>query len=111
MQYGLNEITIKKIQNIFSSYPQLEKAIIYGSRAKGNYKPASDIDLTLFGETLTFASLQKMERQLDDLLMPYKIDLSIFHQISNPDLIEHIVRAGKVFYESKEGNYPTEGII
>ena len=95
---GLNDTDIHKIQEVFASHPEVEKAILYGSRAKGNYKPASDIDLTLLGTGLNLTIQQKIENELDDLLLPYKIDLSIYYQISNKDLTEHIDRVGKVFY-------------
>ncbi|MDR3183270.1 MAG: nucleotidyltransferase domain-containing protein, partial [Planctomycetaceae bacterium] len=49
MRYGLSEETIEKINGVLSQHTAVEKAVIYGSRAKGNYKNGSDIDLTLFG--------------------------------------------------------------
>ena len=64
----------------------------------GNFKPYSDIDLTMIGTNLDLTIQQKIETQLDDLLLPYKIDLSIFQQIKNQDLIDHITRVGKKFY-------------
>jgi predicted nucleotidyltransferase len=99
MKYGLKEHIIKAIQGVFAKYPQVENATLYGSRAKGNYRPNSDIDLTLKGENLDLSTLFKIETDLDDLLLPYKIDLSIFHKIENQDLIEHIDRVGISFYE------------
>jgi predicted nucleotidyltransferase len=98
-ELGLSPSNIDKIRKVFADYPEVEKVIIYGSRAKGNYKPHSDIDLTLIGERLDLTTQFRIETALDDLLLPYTIDVSIFHQISNPDLIEHIGRVGKTFYE------------
>ena len=97
MQFGLSTEDINKIKEVIVRFPEIERVIIYGSRAKGNYKPSSDIDLTLVGEKLTLTLLQTLENEIDDLLLPYKFDISIFHQISNPDLIAHIDRVGKVF--------------
>lgn len=99
MKYGLKDETIANIQTIFSTFPEVEKAILYGSRAKGNFKPASDIDITLEGEKLNLQILNQIEWKLDDLLLPYTFDLSIFRHINNMDLIEHIERAGVVLYE------------
>lgn len=99
MKYGLKETYIQQIQSVFAEYPAIEKAILYGSRAKGIYRKGSDIDLTLVGQTLDFNLLIKIENKLDDLLLPYNIDLSILHKIENLDLIEHIERVGKIFYE------------
>lgn len=101
MRYGLKEDTISVIQNIFSEYPQIKKAILYGSRAKGNYRLNSDIDLALIGNDLDLSTQFKIEEDLDNLLLPYKIDLSVFHKIENPDLIDHINRRGVPFYEWK----------
>jgi predicted nucleotidyltransferase len=100
MKFGLEEEDIKKIQTVFSCYPEIEKAILYGSRAKGNFKIGSDIDITLEGEKLNLSIVNAVENQIDDLLLPYLFDISIFHQIDNPDLIEHISRVGQVFYIS-----------
>jgi type I restriction enzyme S subunit len=97
MQFGLSNDDIDKIKVVFAKFPEIERVVIYGSRAKGNYKPSSDIDLTLVGDKLTLSLLQSLENDIDDLLLPYKFDISIFHQISNPDLIAHIERVGKEF--------------
>ena len=95
--FGLTQQTIDKICQVFSDYPEIQKAILYGSRAKGNYRVGSDIDLTLIGD-LTHQDLSRIEIQLDDLLLPYTIDLSLFKDIDNSELIAHIQRVGKIFY-------------
>ncbi|WP_169434499.1 nucleotidyltransferase family protein [Marinobacterium rhizophilum] len=73
-------------------------AILYGSRAKGNFKPGSDVDLTLEGAELSVQVLNEVAWALDDLLLPYQIDLSILEQIYNQDLIDHINREGVRLY-------------
>lgn len=99
MKYGLNQTVIDKICSVFSSFSQVEKAVLYGSRAKGNYKNGSDIDLSLFGKELTYNIYANIVDALDDLLLPYKIDLSIFETLENTSLKEHIQRVGIVFYK------------
>ena len=101
MRYGLKYKTIEKINNVFTKYPQIERVVLYGSRAKGNYKTGSDIDLTLIGDNLNLSVINKISNEIDDLLLPYTIDISIFAQISNPNLIEHIKRVGVVFFQRK----------
>lgn len=103
MRYGLSDATIQKICATLRRHPQVERAILYGSRAKGNYKNGSDIDLTLRGSSgLTLHLLYKILDDLDDLLLPYTIDLSIYDQINDPDLIEHIQRVGVTLYEKEK---------
>ncbi len=98
-KYGLSDSVIDRITSVFSRFPEVDKAVLYGSRAKGNYKRGSDIDLTLSGSGLSLTILHRIENELDDLLLPYKIDLSIFDRITDPDVIDHIKRVGVVFYE------------
>lgn len=96
--FGLKESTINKIIQVFKLHTGLDKAILYGSRAKGTYRNGSDIDLTLMSDTLTYKDLNQIETQLEELLLPYTFDLSLFQHIDNPDLIDHINRVGKIFY-------------
>lgn len=105
MKFGLQEKTIQQITSVLTRYPQVEKALLYGSRAKGIYKTGSDIDLTLVGDsTLTLEVLYRIMDDLDDLLLPYSFDLSLFHDIEDPEVVEHIQRVGKLFYERETKN-------
>ena len=101
--FGLPPAAVEKIRGIFARHPQVERAVLYGSRAKGNYKNGSDVDLTLYGDGLTLNLLLKILGELDDLLLPWMIDLSIYQQIDNENLREHIERVGITFYEKKNG--------
>jgi predicted nucleotidyltransferase len=96
--FGLKPEVINNINTVFSRHLTIEKAILYGSRAKGNYRRGSDIDLTLVGDGLTYNLLVKVATEIDDLLLPYKVDLSIYQHISNADLIAHIERVGQPIY-------------
>lgn len=99
MKYGLPERTIQKLCEVFSHYPEVEKVVLYGSRARGTYKNGSDIDLTLWGAELSHSVLSRIDTELDDLLLPYMIDLSNFSQIENPAMIQQIQRDGVNLYE------------
>lgn len=98
---------IANIEAVFSKYPQIEEVVIYGSRAKGNFKPASDIDLTLIGKNIDLSLQTKIEFDLDDLMLPYKFDISIYSKITNPEFLEHIQRVGKEFYKKKQKRHNT----
>lgn len=95
---GLNQEEIDNRRAVFSKYSPVEKVMLYGSRAKDTFWRASDIDLVLVGENVDLDTQNRIELDLDDLYMPYKIDVAIFHKINNPDLIEHIQRVGKTLY-------------
>lgn len=108
--FGLKLKNIDAINDCFAQYPQIEQVILYGSRAKGNYKNGSDIDLTIVGD-MDYHSLHRLENQLDDLLLPYKIDLSLKNKLTDPDLVEHIERIGKVFYSGPAIYSPREMVL
>lgn len=97
LRFGLTQDTIQKILQVFACHPNIEKVYVYGSRAKETYRPNSDIDLTLIAPKMTIAELFKIETELDDLLLPYKFDLSLFHTLDNQQLVEHIERVKKEF--------------
>ena len=99
MKYGLEDHIVGKIIKVFAVFPEIDQAIIYGSRAKGNYRGGSDIDLTLKGTNLNASNLNKISIELDDLLLPYTFDLSIYHHIRQQDLLDHINRVGNLFYQ------------
>ena len=101
MNHGLSAATIAKIHGVLSRHPEVGQAILYGSRAKGNFKPGSDIDLTLTGRGLDPRIRGQIDEELDDLLLPYEFDLSLFSELTHQELIDHIQRVGVVFYERK----------
>ena len=98
MQFGLSGQTIEKINSVFARHPEVEKVVLYGSRAKGTYKLGSDIDLTLYGNEISLKQKSRILDELDELDLPYSIDLSVFSQLSHAQLRDHIERVGVVFY-------------
>ena len=101
--YGLRVNHISEVQRIFYQCDKIDKVLIYGSRAKGNFKKGSYIDMTLLGDGLTLAnSIYPVMGMIDDLLLPYLFDISIYSQITNPGLLDHIERVGKVFYDRSQ---------
>ena len=100
-EFGLKTMEMDKIIMSIATIDGVDKAVIYGSRAKGNYKPFSDVDISLVGKSLSYSDLLRLHSIIDDLLLPYEIDLNIFDLIQNENLKEHILRCGRVIYESR----------
>lgn len=96
--YGLPQEMIDAMGTVFHNHADVLKVILYGSRAKGTFRAGSDIDLTMVAPEGTTKTLNRIMTELDDLLLPYEIDLSLYHQIDNQDLLQHIQRVGKVIY-------------
>lgn len=99
---GLSGAAVSAICGAFADYPAIRRVLIYGSRAKGSYRPGSDIDLTIDGAGVTENERLEMESRLDDLLLPNTIDLSLLTTIKTSSLLDHIQRVGIVIYESPQ---------
>lgn len=102
VHFGLPDHAVAAMIAVFSRYPEIETVVIYGSRAKGNFRPGSDIDLTLEESGMSLSRRLQLETDLDDLLLPYKIDLSLRREIEDPALLDHIRRIGTPFYRRPE---------
>ena len=92
---------MERLRQVFESEPSVKKVVLYGSRAKQTHRPGSDIDLTLKGEGVSTGCLMDLMAKIDDLLLPYEVDLSILDHIGNLDLLEHIERVGKVVFSNE----------
>jgi predicted nucleotidyltransferase len=95
--WGLKAEEIECIRRVLAAHPGIEKAIVYGSRALGTQRPGSDIDITVIGE-MAWSELHQIETDLDNLDLPYTIDLSLASQIENQALRQHISEHGEQLY-------------
>lgn len=101
MKYGLSDRTLNTLNSIFQKYSGVKQAVIYGSRAKGNYRSGSDIDITLKTDvSFSRQDLLRIGNDFDDSDMPYFVDVSVYDKISNADLKAHIDRVGKILYSA-----------
>jgi predicted nucleotidyltransferase len=100
-RHGLSERTIELVSRVFDRHPEVEQAVLFGSRAQGTYKSGSDIDLALWGSGLTQKSLNRLYEEFDDLPIPYEFSLVIFDNVKDPDVLAHIKRVGTKFYEKE----------
>jgi predicted nucleotidyltransferase len=99
---GLLDSDIEAIVSFLSSQPKVEKAYFFGSRAKGNFKNGSDIDIALKGVELDFGTISKISYWLnEETTMPYKFDILNYHTIKEPALKDHIDRVGIEFYRCR----------
>jgi len=95
---GIPEKWVESLRDIFRQTPSIDRVVVYGSPAKGNYRPGSDIDLAIFSASMNFIEQMNLENAIDDLLMPYSVDITRFEQLTNQALIEHINRVGIRLY-------------
>lgn len=97
-ELGLKDSQLEEIRSFARKNPSIQEVLVYGSRAKGNYRPGSDVDLILVGKDLKLADQLDFWNDLDESYQPYFFDVAILHQIQNDSLLEHIERVGKKIY-------------
>ena len=101
-KHGLSRQTVERIQHVLAHYPEIDRAVLFGSRAKGTGRSGSDIDLALYGEGLDWRVLGRVEDELDDLLLPYTFSLLHHDTRTDPEVAAHIARVGLPFYQREE---------
>jgi len=100
--FGLRDSDISDIIQVLEKFPEVELARIFGSRAKGNYRNGSDVDLAVFGNNISFERIIHISSVLnEETMMPYYFDVLDYYSIENADLVRHIDRIGRIIY-SKE---------
>lgn len=99
--YGLKESDLNYIVNVLRQHPEIEQAILFGSRAKATEKPGSDIDLALKGKALANIITTISGILNDESPLPYEFDIIDYNSLENQKLKEHIDRVGKIIYTSK----------
>lgn len=100
MRFGLSDRVIGELQDVFNRHSNISKVLIFGSRAKGNYREGSDIDLAALGTGLDYNQLLQILTEIDDLELLYSVDLINYSKTINTPIGEHIDRVGQVFYQS-----------
>lgn len=99
-RFGISEKSFALLLETFAKYPQVEEVIIFGSRAKGNYKKGSDIDLAIKGEKCSASLALTLQSYInEELPIPYMVDIVDYNSLNHQELKEHIDRVGIVFYK------------
>ena len=93
-RFGISDTDLSKITSLLRSTAGVEKARIFGSRALGTFRAGSDIDIAVTAPSMDHTEFLRLATSLDDLMLPYKIDLIIMHHIDNAPLTEHIESVG-----------------
>jgi len=94
-------VPVKDFDLIITTIAQNKKVMqitLFGSRAKGNYKNGSDIDLAIKAPGISITDLNEITINIEDLNLPYYIDIIDIEHINNQNLVDHIRRIGKVVY-------------
>lgn len=98
-RHGLAQNTVERITRVLARFPEVEEAILFGSRAKATHKPGSDIDLALVGKDLNWRVVGRIYDTLDDLLLPYRFSLIIEDTNTDPAVVAHIERVGILLFQ------------
>mgnify|MGYP006278257255 CR=1 FL=1 len=96
---GLSEENSLAILALLMQHPKVEAVVLYGSRAMGRQHPGSDIDLCLKAPEMSLGELLILGAAVDDLLLPWSIDLQLQHLIRHPPLLDHIQRVGQTLWQ------------
>lgn len=100
--FGLLDRDIMYITKALEKHGEIEKAIIFGSRAMGNYKKGSDVDIAIIGKDVNRMIIYNVDDYLNEVYpLPYFFDVIQYNEITNKNLIDHINNEGKIIYTKK----------
>lgn len=100
--FGLLDRDIEYINKALEKHPEIERVIIFGSRAMGNYKKGSDVDLAIIGKDVNRSIVYNIDDYLNEVYpLPYFFDIIQYNEITNKNLINHINNEGKIIYVKK----------
>ena len=107
--YGISRRSFNLLLETFRSFHEIDQVLLFGSRAKGNFKTGSDIDLVIKGEKVGPDVIFRLKSILNERLpIPYEVDVVGYENLDHESLKEHIERVGKVIYTSEEESSPSQ---
>ncbi|OFY67287.1 MAG: hypothetical protein A3H98_02195 [Bacteroidetes bacterium RIFCSPLOWO2_02_FULL_36_8] len=96
--FGLKDRDVNTLLSVFAKYPEIKVVHLYGSRAKGNFKTGSDIDIAIMNKGINEKTLWNLKFDLEEGSLPYRVDITNYPALTYPDLKEHIERVGILIY-------------
>jgi uncharacterized protein len=102
-RFGLEENFIDDMKDIFARFPVINKVLLYGSRAREDFKPSSDIDLAVQAPDMKFEDFLALKAELENLPLIFKIDLLHLDGLDKAALKEKIDREAVIFYRQENG--------
>ena len=101
-KYGISQRSFDLLLKTFKGFPEVDQVLLFGSRAKGNYRPGSDIDLAIKGKEVGPDLIFKLKSTFNERLpIPYQVDVVGYENLDHKSLKEHINRVGIVIYDSE----------
>lgn len=100
---GLSEKELSSLREVFMKFDAIEEVILFGSRAQGTHKKASDVDLAIKGKTIDLDTLAKLKYTLEEQTnLPYFFDVVIYDKITNNALKQAIDESGEKIYKANK---------
>ena len=95
---GLSPFVLDNLKKTFARFPEIEKVMLFGSRATGHHRPGSDIDLAVFAPKLSDQAFSRLAGEVDELPIAFSMDIVHFDTLENPALKKQILSQGKTLY-------------
>lgn len=97
-KFGLSQKSLSEVIGVFRNYMEIDEAKLFGSRAMGNFKNGSDIDIAILGDAISLSLILKLKNDFEESSLPYFVDIVNYNSISNPELKRHIDQNGITLY-------------
>lgn len=95
---GISDQTLQAIINTCTTFPSVKRVILYGSRARGDYRNGSDIDIAIDAPEMSDKEFSRLWNSLDDLPIIYTMDIVQLQSLKNEQLLDAIRQEGRVIW-------------
>ena len=102
MSDGLKERHRKAVIDIIAANVRVERAVLFGSRCTGSFRPASDVDVALFGDRLSMSDQIALAAAMEDLTIPQRVNLLLYGTVGSTALRKHIETEGIEWYRRRD---------
>jgi len=93
------EKLLAQIKKCADNYPNIYKIVLFGSRARGDYRVNSDIDLAIFSKGSNSLEMAKFTNDIEDLDTLFKFDIVFITPVTDPRLLDNVKKEGVVIME------------
>ena len=96
--FGIGPV-LDMLIKVFTRYPHIDKVVLFGSRARGDYKRTSDIDLCIYGDMLTKRCRYDIRDEIEELETFYSFDVVFFDELEKDLFIKSIIKDQITIYD------------
>ena len=97
-KFGFRKRERDEIVRVLSSFKEIESCVLFGSRARGSFYKASDVDLAIMGQKVDFGLVLEVSSAFRKSILPLRVNITDYNNPRNDILKACVARDGVIIY-------------